>query len=267
MSRIKWSATLLCCALLGAVMYFRLTRPVAPEIPPAAKPPSASAPREGSGGAARATPAASPIYPQPRRPIDTSGMYTILPVVTTWKPDASLDEISRCWELGAERAIGRIDNQLAAGSPPLNEEMALRASKASCLLSAGKPEEAYAVLSDARALLGQRTGRDRGWILSSFMYLQGVAGLRQGENDNCILCRGESSCIIPISASAVHQHPAGSRLAIQHFRELLAAFPDDLEARWLLNVAHMTLGEHPDKVDPQFLISLDRLSDPEFDVG
>lgn len=194
-------------------------------------------------------------------------MYTILPVVTTWQPDASLAEISQCWDLGAERAMARIDNQLAAGTSELSDEMALRVSKASCLLSAGKAEEASAVLGETRALLNQRTGRDRGWILSSLMYLQGVAGLRQGENDNCILCRGESSCIIPISASAVHQHPAGSRLAIQHFREYLAAFPDDLEARWLLNVAHMTLGEHPDKVDPQFLISLDRLSNAEFDIG
>ncbi len=64
------------------------------------------------------------------------------------------------------------------------------------------------------------------------------------------MCRGESSCILPISPAAVHTNPTGSRLAIEHFTSTSNAFPDDLEVRWLLNLAHMTLGEYPDKVDP-----------------
>ena len=82
--------------------------------------------------------------------------------------------------------------------------------------------------------------------LASVIYFQGVTALRRGENDNCVMCRGESACILPISASAVHANPTGSRLAIKHFTEYLAEFPDDLEVRWLLNLAHMTLGEYPD---------------------
>ena len=91
--------------------------------------------------------------------------------------------------------------------------------------------------------------------------------MRRGENENCLDCRGESSCILPIAPAAVHTIPAGSRLAIRHFSEYLEAFPDDLEVRWLLNLAHMTLGEHPDKVDPRFLITLDRWRQSEFDIG
>ena len=64
-----------------------------------------------------------------------------------------------------------------------------------------------------------------------------------GENDNCIMCRGESSCILPISPAAVHGNPLGSTLAIRHFTAYLDQFPDDLDVRWLLNLAHMTLGE------------------------
>ena len=48
--------------------------------------------------------------------------------------------------------------------------------------------------------------------------------------------------------------PRGSRGAIALFDEQLAEFPGDLSSRWLLNPAHMTLGEYPDKVPPQFLI-------------
>jgi len=94
-----------------------------------------------------------------------------------------------------------------------------------------------------------------------------VAALRRGENENCIACRGESSCILPISPAAVHQNPAGSRLAINHFTEYLERFPGDFEVQWLLNVAHMTLGEYPQKVDPRYLIRLDRYEKSEFDIG
>ena len=34
-----------------------------------------------------------------------------------------------------------------------------------------------------------------------------------------------------------------------------------------LNLAHMTLGEHPDKVDPRFRLDLDRFFHSEFDIG
>src|SRR5262249_2821785 len=81
------------------------------------------------------------------------------------------------------------------------------------------------------------------------------------------LCRGESSCIIPIAPSAVHTYPEGSRMAIHHFTEYLRQFPDDLEVRWLLNVSHMTLGEYPGEVDPAYLVPLDRWQKSEFDIG
>jgi hypothetical protein len=81
------------------------------------------------------------------------------------------------------------------------------------------------------------------------------------------MCRGESSCILPIAPSAIHTNAGGSRLAIQHFTEYLEAFPDDLEVKWLLNVAHMTLGEYPEKVDPRFGLSLDRYNSPEHGIG
>ena len=59
----------------------------------------------------------------------------------------------------------------------------------------------------------------------------------------------------------------GSRAAIRHFTEYLERFPDDLGVRWLLNLAHMTLGEHPAGVDPRYRIALDRFLASEFDIG
>ena len=81
------------------------------------------------------------------------------------------------------------------------------------------------------------------------------------------MCRGESSCILPIAPAAVHADVIGSRLAIRHFTEYLEKFPDDHDVRWLLNVAHMTLGEYPDRVDSRYLVSIDRFVRSEFDIG
>ena len=109
------------------------------------------------------------------------------------------------------------------------------------------------VLEEARSIAESDLPLKSEW-LCTLLYMQGVTSLRRGENDNCLDCRGEGSCILPIAASAIHTKPAGSRAAIGHFTEILRANPDDLEVRWLLNLAHMTLGEHPAKVAPQYLM-------------
>ena len=139
-------------------------------------------------------------------------------------------------------------------------------SKAILFNYEGEPNRAYEVLEQSRAWVEKnRKLAEEG--LYTLIYFQGVTALRRGETDNCIMCRGESSCILPIAPAAVHTNPTGSRLAIRHFTEYLEQFPDDLEVRWLLNLAHMTLGEYPDKVDPRFLVSLDHYLKSEFDIG
>ena len=102
--------------------------------------------------------------------------------------------------------------------------------------------------------------------LYTIIFWQGVASMRQGENENCLECRGDSACIYPLSASAIHTKPAGSRAAIRYFTEYLQRFPDDLAVVWLLNLAYMTLGEYPDKVPPQYRLPVDRFGKDD-DIG
>ncbi len=104
--------------------------------------------------------------------------------------------------------------------------------------------------------LGRR-GRTSPKATAELVATRGIVALRIGEVSNCIACLGPSSCIFPIDPAAVHTQQAGSRAAIGHFRAYLAERPGDLRVRWLLNLAHMTLGEYPDKVPPEFLIPLD----------
>jgi hypothetical protein len=202
----------------------------------------------------------------PRVSVDTSGYAALSTTIKQWGPDATLDEIAALWRGSAYRGIEGIDRALASADPSSEQSVSLVLMKSALLNSEGQAEKAYEVLSQLRSNV-ERYPKLVEKALGTIIYTQAVAALRRGENDNCIMCRGETSCIVPISPAAVHTNPTGSRLAIQHFSEYLAVYPDDLEVRWLLNLAHMTLGQYPDYVESRFRLNLDRFWRSEFDIG
>ena len=81
-----------------------------------------------------------------------------------------------------------------------------------------------------------------------------VSYLRLGEQANCCAMYGPRSCLLPIEGTGVHQDQEGSRAAIREYLELLETNPGDMTSRWLLNLAFMTIGEHPGKVPERWLI-------------
>ncbi|MBS0201515.1 MAG: VCBS repeat-containing protein, partial [Planctomycetes bacterium] len=204
---------------------------------------------------------------RPRFELDAVGFVSVNKAVERWDPNASLAEIAAVWDRIGYRTIERIDRQLASKPQvtPMERYSALY-TKASLLNYEGDANQAYQLLSQAREFVESDDALKKE-MLYNLVFLQGITALRRGETENCILCRGESSCILPISAAARHVKPAGSRTAIQHFTEYLEQFPDDFEIRWLLNLAHMTLGEHPEGVDPRYLISLDHYRNSPAEIG
>jgi hypothetical protein len=209
-----------------------------------------------------------PLEYRPHVELDTGGFAAMLASLEPWARYSSLEQVAAAFDRPGLKALPRMDRNIAAARAKgdLSSLHMMIAMKAMLYNSDGETKQSYEVLSQLRATV-ERDDRLAREFLYSIIYFQGVDALRRGENENCIECTGESSCILPIAESAVHANPAGSRLAIHHFSEYLAQFPDDLEVRWLLNLAHMTLGEHPDRVDPRFLISLDRFQKSEFDIG
>ena len=81
-----------------------------------------------------------------------------------------------------------------------------------------------------------------------------IACLRLGERTNCIKGHTGESCIFPIAGKGIHTDKSGSRRAIMAYEELLRDDPTDLESRWLLNIAYMTIGEYPEGVPASLLI-------------
>jgi len=81
-----------------------------------------------------------------------------------------------------------------------------------------------------------------------------VTWLRLGETENCIHCANGESCLLPIRGGGIHSALKGGSNARDYLMRYLERAPDDLSARWLLNIAAMTLGDYPDGVPEQYRI-------------
>jgi hypothetical protein len=132
------------------------------------------------------------------------------------------------------------------------------------LLNAGKSEEALRRFNELEEFLKQLDSWEpkqriliRGW--------QALAWLRLGEQENCLAHHNSDSCLLPIREKGVHVVQRGSRGAVATLTNLLADAPKDLRARWLLNLACMTVGDYPSKVPPQWLIP-PAVFDSDYDI-
>ncbi|MGH9630613.1 MAG: FG-GAP repeat domain-containing protein, partial [Bryobacteraceae bacterium] len=134
------------------------------------------------------------------------------------------------------------------------------------LLLAGETAESIAELDRIRTFAEARGMQLTAAFRRQLRDLNTLAFLRLGEQENCVLHQGIESCLMPIRNSGVHQRRRGSMEAIKGLREALEEAPDDLLARWLLNIAYMTLGEHPRKVPTRWLIPLESF-ESEYDIG
>ena len=146
------------------------------------------------------------------------------------------------------------------------EEMKLRIRLARELLVAGESAAAIEELEEIR-----RISEERGLTLPQYYSkrvrsMMAISLLRLGEQENCILQHTIDSCIFPIREAGVHVRTRGSRGAIKELTAALEEKPDDLISTWLLNIAHMTLGEYPDEVDPRWLIPPETF-DSDYDIG
>jgi hypothetical protein len=97
----------------------------------------------------------------------------------------------------------------------------------------------------------------------AFLFSLAVAYLRAGETKNCVHCSNGERCILPIRDEGIHEDTSFSRAAITQLNRLLVLKPDHQSARWLLNIAYMTLGEHPQQVPTELLIPLQAFESEE----
>jgi len=121
-------------------------------------------------------------------------------------------------------------------------------------LQAGHIAEALKEYDEIDAYLRELHWMPEPMLQTTLLTGRALCHLRAGETANCLLNHNPDSCLFPIQGGGVHQLQEGSRAAVAVLTELLTKFPNDLRARWLLNIAYMTLGEYPAQVPAKWLI-------------
>lgn len=152
-------------------------------------------------------------------------------------------------------AVERLKAEVANGNTDVMFELGLQ------LLLSGEEDEAISIISEQiRTYFGSDT-TVASIEAAQAMHWLALAYFRKGEVDNCRENHNASSCILPLNAEGQHKHPEGSLNALKLYGKILEHNPDDVLARWMFNLAAMTLGRHPENVPQKWRVDFERYND------
>ena len=178
--------------------------------------------------------------------------------------------------LGNELYAG--DSEFFGHAPLLQAEQGLRQLRSDDIV-ARKPLEEQRF--DWNLRLGNLDAANSGmaWLLATALarhdsddelarlhYWRGLAFLRQAETENCVGRHNSECCIWPLQGGGVHTRPQPALSAIDAYLDYLKLRPENVGVQWLLNVAAMAAGVHPDGVPERYRLQLPQ-PDPRSPVG
>ena len=162
----------------------------------------------------------------------------------------------------AERAI--YYRELLAGTKlDLRTELKARNELAEQLLVAGDSAAAVEEIAKLRRFASARGAVLNPAFDSQIRHTLAMAYLRMGEQANCLGDHNAQSCIYPIRGRGVHTNREGAEGAVREWTEILEKDPNDLSAKWMLNIAYQTIGR---TAPAKWLISSAFLQS-EYDIG
>ncbi|HTG75191.1 MAG TPA: FG-GAP-like repeat-containing protein [Terriglobia bacterium] len=82
----------------------------------------------------------------------------------------------------------------------------------------------------------------------------GIAYLHKAQMDNDLFRNPGDRDLLTANGYQPLRKTGDLRKAVEYFQKYLAEEPDALDVKWLLNLAHMMLGEYPNKVPAAYLI-------------
>jgi hypothetical protein len=126
-----------------------------------------------------------------------------------------------------------------ASANSAGESLRYRHQLARELLRDGQSRAALDEYGTIRALVAGSRMPDatKAKFLSGIRDEVSIALLRAAEQANCLAGHNPQSCIFPLAGGGVHRDPRYARETIDALLETLAERPDDLGARWLLEIA------------------------------
>ncbi len=147
----------------------------------------------------------------------------------------------------------RIARQKAMLTPRMGQEqLALELGLEQ--IRSGATEDGITTLDSLILAVSARNKEYDAPLIQQANIYRAMAYLRLGEQQNCILNHSRYSCILPIDSSAVYSQYESANKAITSYLALLKKDPNDFESRYLLNLAHMTLGTYPKAIPKEHRI-------------
>ena len=128
----------------------------------------------------------------------------------------------------------------------------------------GEAEESIRILTEGleTAVRDDPDGGDVQRLLEELA----VTSLKAGELSNRVNPSARLVCTLPLGNQQGYEDAQASTNAIRYFLRLLEIEPENIKYRWLLNIAHMTLGTYPAGVPEQFLFPRELLA-TDYDIG
>lgn len=147
-------------------------------------------------------------------------------------------------------------------TPPedLTDRIQYKATVATELLHAGESEAAVEIFEGIlQSADTSSTEFDLSWSLAVMDHIA-LSYLRIAEQENCVISHSAARCLFPIDPAGVHTRRRGSEMAIHWYEKILSEDPTDLNALWLLNLAHMTLGNPAKSMDAKWHIPIEAVT-------
>jgi hypothetical protein len=171
----------------------------------------------------------------------------------------------------------RLQKMEAQGRPTdVRAQITYDATHAEILMHSGRARESAELFEAVLAQATENPAFAAPGVIDWMQFHLGAAWMHVALQNNCVQPGGSASCLVPILADGAFADQAGLREAIDAFAATLRAEPDNLSARWLLNLSHMNLGTYPDSVPAEWLIppqvfqsdhDITRFPDVAHDVG
>ena len=159
--------------------------------------------------------------------------------------------------MGADLLAGPSRDELA-GLSPVQTEFARLTRQAVEQQRLGHEVEAVDLFRQAFDLAARSNRAIPVLVEFELVFRLAVSYMRLGETQNCVRHHGADSCILPLRGDGIYGQQEASKQAIETLNIVLRAAregtPRFIEARWLLNIAYMTINGYPEQVPKQYLI-------------
>jgi len=182
---------------------------------------------------------------------DADAVFNAFPKSEGWQQDFHAVCEARKQSLIA--ATSQLEKRLAQADAELNPYDALGQHHSLAQLHAYQGNMAKAIEEWQAAL--QIANDAVPGAIPKFLEALGIAYLHKSEMENGAYRNPGERCILPQHVANKYQQTGDSKKAIEYFQKYLAQKPDDIEVKWLLNLAYMTLDAYPAGVPAKELIS------------